>query len=179
MICGVKTNIVTAVECDTYESADSPYWVPFVKTTAQNFEINEVSGDKAYLGRKNLAAVEAVGGTAFIPFRVNSVAKPKAQSDYDPLWEKMFHYFSLNRSEFLDHYHKRSNVETTFSMIKSKFGSSVRSKTPVAQINEALTKVLCHNIVVLIHSIYELGIDPVLNSQANTGTEARSVPVFG
>ena len=58
------------------------------------------------------------------------------------------------------HHRKHSNVETTFSMIKTKFGASVRSKTPVAQINEALAKVLCHNICVLVSSIYELGIAP-------------------
>ena len=53
-------------------------------------------------------------------------------------------------------------METAFSMIKAKFGESVRAKTPVAQINEVLCKVLCHNICVLVQSIYELGIEPVL-----------------
>jgi hypothetical protein len=33
----------------------------------------------------------------------------------------MFHCFQFNRDEFLQHYHKRSNVEPTFSMIKAKF----------------------------------------------------------
>ena len=51
-------------------------------------------------------------------------------------YAKMFHFFSLNRDEFLRHYHKRSNVESTFSMIKAKFGDSVRSKTDVAMKNE-------------------------------------------
>lgn len=60
----------------------------------------------------------------------------------------------------MQHYHKRSNVETTFSMIKAKFGERVRSKTERAQINEALLKVLCHNVCVVIQSIYELGIEP-------------------
>ena len=176
LICGVKTNIVTAVEVTETETADSPYLAPFVQTTAQNFEISEVSGDKAYLSKKNLRAVQAVGATAYIPFKVNSVAhNPKEKRDL--LWEKMFHYYNLNRAEFLAHYHKRSNVETTFSMIKAKFGPAVRSKTPVAQVNEALAKVLCHNIVVLIHSIYELGIEPVLGNPENTGTGALSVPV--
>jgi hypothetical protein len=55
---------------------------------------------------------------------------------------------------------KPSNVETTFSMIKAKFGERVRSKTWQAQVNEALLKVLCHNICVVIQSIYELGIEP-------------------
>ena len=35
------------------------------------------------------------------------------------------------------------------------------SKKEVAQINEVLCKVLCHNIYVVIQSMYELGIEPV------------------
>jgi len=44
-------------------------------------------------------------------------------------------------------------------MIKSKFGGSVRSKAEVAQINEVLLKVLCHNICVVIQEMFELGIE--------------------
>jgi len=64
-----------------------------------------------------------------------------------------------------DSYHKRSNVETTFHMIKAKFGQRHRSKTLTAQINEALCKVLCHNLCIVIQSMYELGVDPSLESQ--------------
>jgi hypothetical protein len=67
----------------------------------------------------------------------------------------------FRREEFLQHYHKRSNVESTFSMMKRKFGDSLRSKTDVAMVNETLCKILCHNLVVLIHEMHELGIDPV------------------
>ena len=49
-------------------------------------------------------------------------------------------------------------------MIKRKFGDSLRSKTATAQVNETLAKVLCHNLVVLIHEMYELGIDPVFST---------------
>ena len=45
-------------------------------------------------------------------------------------------------------------------MIKAKFGSFVRAKTPIAQVNEVLCKILCHNICVLIQSMYELGLEP-------------------
>jgi len=72
----------------------------------------------------------------------------------------MFHYFAFNRQEFLGHYHKRSNVESTFSMIKAKFRDHVRSKTDVAMTNEVLCKILCHNICCLIQAMYELGIEP-------------------
>ena len=69
-------------------------------------------------------------------------------------------------SEFLAHYHKRSNVETTMHMIKSKFRDHVRSKTETAMNNEVLCKVLAHNICCLIQSVYELGVDPgILKSE--------------
>jgi transposase len=80
-------------------------------------------------------------------------------------WGKMFGYFTYRRDEFLAHYHKRSNVETTFSMIKRKFGDFVRSKTDTAMTNEVLAKMLCHNIVVVIHEAAELGITPEFQAQ--------------
>ena len=45
-------------------------------------------------------------------------------------------------------------------MIKRKFGDSVRSKTDIAILSEVLAKVLCHNVVVVIHEMHELGINP-------------------
>jgi transposase len=66
----------------------------------------------------------------------------------------------MNRDAFLAAYHKRSNVESTFSMVKGKFGGSLKGKSDTAQVNEALCKVLCHNICCLIQSMFELGIEP-------------------
>ena len=72
----------------------------------------------------------------------------------------MFHFYQYKRDEFLTHYHQRSNVETTFSMVKAKFGGRLRSKGDKAQENEALCKILCHNICCLIQSMFEFGIEP-------------------
>jgi hypothetical protein len=44
-------------------------------------------------------------------------------------------------------------------MINSKFGQRLRSRTLTAQINEALCKVLSHNVCVVIQSVHELGIE--------------------
>lgn len=71
---------------------------------------------------------------------------------------KMFHLYNLNRDAYLTHYHKRSNVESTFSMVKRKFGDHLTSKTTAAMVNETLCKILCHNICCLIQSHYELGV---------------------
>jgi transposase len=160
VMVGVKTHIVTSVEATPTESADAPQFPGLVERTAQHFAIDEVSGDKAYSSKRNLRAVEAVGGTAYIPFKSNTTGIGGTHHDYDGLWDRMWHFYNFNRGAFLEHYHKRSNVETAFSMMKAKFGGSVRAKTPVAQVNEVLCKVLCHNICVLIQSIYELGLEP-------------------
>ncbi len=72
------------------------------------------------------------------------------------MWRKTFHYFQLHKDEFLEHYHKRSNVESTFSAIKKKFGESVKSKNRIAQKNELLCKIIAYNITVLIHEMIQL-----------------------
>jgi transposase len=156
LMCGVLTNIVTAVEVTKAHEGDSPYFKPLVTTTDENFEIRETSADKAYSSLANLKLVVDKGGRRFIPFKVS--ANPD-HSTGDPLWTRMYHFYAYNQEWFKAHYHKRSNVETTFAMIKAKFGGRLRSKKETAQVNEVLCKVLCHNICVLIQSIYELGIE--------------------
>lgn len=155
--CGVKTNIVTAVEVSDESGADSPYFIFIAKKTHEiGFKIEEMSADKAYSSRNNLNYIDKLGGVPFIPFKSNATGKPMGSRIY----RKMYDFYTLRQEEFMDHYHKRSNVESTNSMIKSKFTDIIRSKNGIAQINEVLLKVLCHNIVVLIQSMYELGIEP-------------------
>jgi hypothetical protein len=47
------------------------------------------------------------------------------------------------------------------SFFRWKFGHHIRSKSEVAQVNEALCKVLAHNICVLNQKQHELGIETV------------------
>ena len=87
----------------------------------------------------------------------------------------MYHLFMYRREDFMEHYHKRSNIETAYSMIKGKFGSALRSKSDTGQINEALCKVLAHNICVLVQATHELGIEPVFF--APTRTQAADLDI--
>jgi hypothetical protein len=73
----------------------------------------------------------------------------------------------------LEHYHKRSNVEATFSAVKRVFGDSVRSRMPVAQINEVLLKVVRHNVRTLVHEMHDLGITPALAGCPTTSVAAQ------
>lgn len=45
-------------------------------------------------------------------------------------------------------------------MIKARFGERLRSRSETAQINKALTKILCHNLCVVIQAMYELNVTP-------------------
>jgi len=158
--CGVRTNCVTAVRILDKDAADSPQFKPLVQTTARRFTVNEVSADKAYASNENFEAVHDVGG----------------------LFEKMFRYFQCRQQDFLDHYHKRSNVESTFSAVKRKFGDSVRSTNDVAMVNEVLCKLLAHNICCLIMEQCVLGIEPVFwpeekEPEAKPAPLAIAVPV--
>lgn len=152
---GTLTNVVTAASVTEGTEHDSPQFVPLVQRTAANgFTVSEVSADKAYLSHANLAAVESVGGRPFVPFKSNS------GSAGSEAWERLYHLFSLRRETFLSHYHRRSNVESTFSAMKRKFGAGVRSKTCAAQFNEVLLKCICFNLSMLVHAIHELNVEP-------------------
>jgi transposase len=172
IMTGVKTNIVTAVEIKDKDAQDAPQLPSLVEVTSQNFTMCEVSLDKVYASLDNYAAIDRAGAIPYIPFKSNHTGAGGG------LWEKMFHFFCYHREEFNGTYHKRSNVESTFSMIKAKFGDCVRSKTETAQVNEALCKVLCHNVCCLISAAYELGIASTFwgqdEAEAVEATEAET-----
>ncbi len=153
---GTATHVITAAVVTPSNSNDAPHLPALVAKTAENFPLMaEVSADKGYLTKANCEAVEKHGAVPFVPFKSNSVEPAEGTA-----WARMWHMFSYRRDEFLTHYHRRSNVETVFGMVKAKFGDGLFSKTPEAQTNEILAKVVAHNLCVLIQAFYELGVDP-------------------
>ncbi|HXG90670.1 MAG TPA: transposase [Vicinamibacterales bacterium] len=152
VVVGTKTNVVAAAQVTDRNTHDSPLLPGLAAETAERFDVQRLSADKGYASHRNIEAIDAIGATPFVAFTANAKGNSKSS-----LWNKAFHFFSLNRDEFLTAYHRRSNVESTFSAMKRKFGEIIRSKTPVAQRNELLLKVLCHNIVCVIHEIHESG----------------------
>lgn len=156
LCAGVKTNIVAAVAITDRDGGDSPQFGPLVKKTAEGFTINEVFADMAYSSRLNLQLAANAGGKVYIPFKKSATCRAGGSA----IWKKMFHYFQLNRDEFMEHYHKRSNIEATNAAIKRKFGETLKSKNPTVQVNELLAKIVAYNLTVVIHEMYENGINP-------------------
>lgn len=177
-MCGVRTNIITGVETSEGTANDSPYLKQLVEGTARYFNISEVSADGAYPSGENLRTVVLAGGVPYIAFRKNNTL----DGDYkSTLWKDLLHLYKSRHPKFTEHYYLRNNVESTFHSLKSKFGGQLRSKSLHGQFNEALCKALCHNLCVLIHSIYELGIDPTswaaakLTPRAEAGMIGRAM----
>jgi hypothetical protein len=106
-----------------------------------------------------------------VPFKANS-----QPGEAGSLWEKMYYSYNLHREEFLQHYHQRSNAESTFRMVKAKFRDHVRSRSSTAMVNEVLCKFLCHNICVIHQAHIELGLEPVFRLHPSSAGDG---PVSG
>lgn len=163
VVNGNATHTITACEITTAYVNDNMMFSKLVKETHDNFNVKELSADKGYLSDANMVYLDRLGITGYIPFKSSNVAEHNHRQGkryHSDIWRNSFNYFNMHQSGFLKHYNQRSNIETAFHMIKSKFGDSVRSKNETACVNEILLKVLCHNICVLISEMFELGIKP-------------------
>jgi transposase len=174
LICGVKTKIVTSVITTHGSGSDSRQFGRLVEITSRNFNMQEVSADRAYLGAENMRSALLANATPFFPFKSNN----KLDAEYkSTVWQQALYMFLYKQAEFRAHYNKRNNVETAFHMIKSGFGSRLLTISRDAQYNEALCKVLCHNICVLIQAVYELGIKPDFCSEASYELKSSAKPL--
>lgn len=148
--CGVRSNIVTAATVTKGTTHDQTQFEKLVEMTDQYFDQGKVVADKAYNARVNYDKVSELGGKAYIPFKDNVTGK--AGGSYE--WMRMYKRFQSYRRDFLQKYHLRSNVESSFNVIKEKFGKNLRCKESTALETEVLAKVLCYNICTIIRMTY-------------------------
>jgi transposase len=152
--CGVKTHVVAAAVIKGRRAHEAPIFPALMKQVKENFGIHELCGDAAYTSSDNIQAVLDAGAMPYFDFRAD------ATGGVGGAYERLFHLYRAHGDEYMRHYHQRSNVESVFSMLKRKFSCFVRSRHPVAMVNEAYGKLVCHNICCLLMSQEELGIDP-------------------
>lgn len=150
-ICiGTRTNIICSAEV-THAYGSDVKNAPELLENLKEFNPTEVTADKAYGSHRVFQIIESLGAMPFIPFKENASDNKKAPE----IWKRMFRYFENNKDKFMDVYHKRSNVETTFAMIKTRLGEFLKSKNHEAQRNELMMKFVVHNICCLIQEIFE------------------------
>lgn len=158
VMIGVGSNIITCAEPSVGSSYDGEFLRRLVEGTARYFDISEVSADAGYLSGENMHAVLLTGAIPYIAFKSNCALDADYKSTF---WKDMLYLYKTRHPRFMNRYYLRNNVEATFASMKAKFDGRLRSKSTTGQFNEALCKALCHNICVLIHSMHELGIDPI------------------
>lgn len=157
VILGIESQIIPGVVVTASNENDTPQFPALVEAArGAGFQLHEILGDKGYLSRRNMDVAGAVGATPYIPFKKDSTGMAAGSA----MWHRMYRFFTDHREEFEHHYHQRSNVEATFAALKKKLGETLRSKDPVARVNEVLAKVICHNLMVLIHEMHEHQISP-------------------
>ena len=154
-IYGTYSNVIASAIITEGTAGDSPKFKQLLKDASLNFNIAEITGDLAYSSRDNLKYADQLGITPFIPFKKNAVRKSRGAV----VWNRMYKHFKNNREDFMKHYHQRSNAESGFFMIKQKFGDFVSTKNELAQTNEILAKILCHNICVLVQELFLSDLD--------------------
>lgn len=152
ILIGTRTNIICSCEITPGNFSDIKQAPSLLKKAGANFDMKEVSCDKAYSSKMVFRIIEALKAIPYIPFKNTTKRTNKNNPE---IWNKMFLMFKDKSEEWKKHYHKRSNVETTFAMIKVRLGEFLKCKTFEAQRNELLMKFICHNICCLIEAIYE------------------------
>lgn len=148
---GTKTNVICSCKITDGYDSDVKQAPELLRTLGDNFNVKEVSADGAYSSKRIHQIVESLGAIPFIPF--SPARNPNKKSP--EIWLRMFRYFHSHKEWFMNHYHRRSNVETTFSMIKLKFGEHLKCKSAVSKRNELMMKFICHNICCLVSEIFE------------------------
>lgn len=164
VIVGVKTHAILDVRVTDENGADCPRFGELLRgVKSAGFNPSTVVADKAYLSQDNYSTADSLSVLARIPFKVDTISNEVRRSrgtPAPPAWEKAYHLFQVDRDKFAAEYHARSNVEAVFSAIKRKLGEALLSKNQGARFNELLAKLLGYNIGVIVHEIYEHGIDP-------------------
>lgn len=148
---GCKTNIFLSVEVTEKDVGDASMLKQVVNNNILYFDIKKFVADKAYSSREIMDYINNLGLKPFIPFRRNATGSPKGRM----IWRIMYDEFTNNNPSFMENYHKRSNIETGFHMIKANYGDSLMTKKFDANVNEIKIKFLCHNICVLIQELFE------------------------
>lgn len=154
---GCELHPVVAINVLTEKGKDNIIFREQINKTKDNgFKINISSGDGVYLSRENCTAVKEVGGKPRFHLKKGLTKKPKGH----PAWKQMLVYAEQNPQEYEDEYHVRSNVESTNSAKKKKFGDTVYCKNDTAKEQESHITWCCYNFTILSRAYYELGIEP-------------------
>ena len=141
-VTGNRTNVIVRAAISPGEGSDTSFFRGLMHETVRYFNVEEVSADLAYASGPNHTLGDELGFKVLIPFKSNS--RPPLRDG--TAWSKDLEDYLDHPEEFWLAYHQRSNVESTFSALKRTVPEQLRTKEFFSQVNEALCKVIVHNL---------------------------------
>lgn len=157
IISGAKSNVIFSAEVTDGRAHDSPPFTKLLDNAVGYVSAKELSADPAYLSKKN---VDYVAKNGMIPYILPKKNTRSLNRGSEGAWGRMIRLWKDYKDLFAMHYHQRSNVESTFGMLKRKFGYYTRSKLETGQKNEILTKIVCLNAAILSEAMLEFDLNP-------------------
>jgi transposase len=147
---GIATHAIIVAKVTEGHAADAPQFIELLdRVRGLGFRIRKVCADKAYLAHKIVDAIVAAGATPYIPGKSNTTGRAGGS----PAFGKMIRREREDPEEFRLGYRLRVQAEATVGAIKAKPCETIRSRNPVAQVNELLMKVLVYDVTVLAHLV--------------------------
>lgn len=153
---GCELHTVAAIDVLVENGNDNIIYRKHLKNIAKDFNVKISSGDATYLSRENCSAAEKIGAKPRFHLKKGLTKKSKGH----PAWKHMLEFALKNPTQYNKEYHSRSNVESTNSAKKRKFGDTIKSKKDNAKVIECLASWCCYNLSVLSRAYYELNIEP-------------------
>ena len=152
VMVGLKYKLVSAFKfADKPTAHDSLYFESLLADTARRYSrVDLVSGDSGFLSRVNCDLVVGVGGVPRFYPKKNSLLCSKGSR----AWRVMLEELALDPQKWLLEYHRRSNVEGCFSVLKRDNFLPLRKKLVVRRRQEAFSRVCNLNIKRLCYLNY-------------------------
>ena len=120
---------------------------PFFQRLLTPFRLlGVVLADLGYLSRKNFQFVADRNGSAFIPFKSNSMG----QSLGSPAWKWAFNLWKVVPMLYKSIYNQRSKIEAVFFALKNRYGDQLYSKTVYRRRREFALRLLAYNVRLVI-----------------------------
>ena len=137
IICYAKATSGTRHDC--------PIFKEILSETIKIFNIKYCLGDAGYVSKENYILCEDNNIKAFLNFKKNY----KSSGGKSNLWKQQIDLWKNNKDVWHESYRFRVLVESTFSVIKKKFGNYLRSRNQESMDVEMLLKCLCYNLCII------------------------------
>lgn len=163
MICDVLTGVVAAARADSKSVAEQEYFQVLLGETMElGFHVEAISADKNYCTKANVGWAKDRGVQPYITVKKDA---KRSKKNSDPAWDENYERAKSDDPEVKLKFHRRNVIESVNAFIKGKYGGEVLSRSAAGKYNEALCKVICRNLIVLIRYSRMMGFTPIFEKK--------------